>query len=67
MRKVRSMGNTEFAYIGQFVISAFFFAIGTAALAMISTDAKTDKDWFPVAWGIGIVVYGVTFVILCNR
>lgn len=61
------MGNTEFIYIGQFVVSAFFFTIGTAFLAMLWTDPKREKDWFPVAWGISIVIYGITFVILFNR
>lgn len=61
------MGNTEFAYIGQFVISAFFFAVGTTILAMLCANPKIEKEWFPEAWIIGVVVYGITFVILYNR
>lgn len=34
------MENINFAYIGQFVVSAFFFAIGTTILAMLCTDPK---------------------------
>lgn len=61
------MGNIAFVCVGQFVVSAFFFAIGTTILAMIVSDPKIEKDWYLEAWIIGVVVYGITFVILCNR
>lgn len=61
------MENINFACIGQFAVSTFLFTIGTAVLAMLGTDAKAEKEWFPAAWVIGILVYGITFVILYNR
>lgn len=61
------MGNIVFACIGQFVAAAFFFAVGTTMLGMLCANPKLRDDWFLEAWVIGIVIYGITFVILFNR
>ncbi len=54
----------DFAHIGLFFVSAFFFALGTGIISSVVTDF--DEYDFPiVAWLVAIVVYGITFTILC--